>query len=171
MIEVFGASIGTEERAWLVERLERASRLIDWGDGGAPARVSVRVVDDAEMIELHARASGVASPTDVLTWADRDPNGPLVVDLALGAGEAERHAVLHGHRRREELLLYGVHGLLHAAGFDDRTPGDFERMHAMESRILEAIGGVARVACDARPGGTERGLGDAHEARGRGESP
>jgi ssRNA-specific RNase YbeY (16S rRNA maturation enzyme) len=38
-----------------------------------------------------------------------------------------------------EVLLYALHGILHCAGFDDRTPQDFEAMHAEEDRILLAI--------------------------------
>jgi ssRNA-specific RNase YbeY (16S rRNA maturation enzyme) len=38
------------------------------------------------------------------------------------------------------LLLYGVHGLLHAIGHDDHEPGAHALMHAEEDRLLTKIG-------------------------------
>ena len=49
----------------------------------------------------------------------------------------------------QELLLYALHGVLHCAGFDDRTNDDFEAMHVEEDRILTAIGVGPTFARDA----------------------
>jgi len=155
VIEIGGASIEADERAWLAERLARAVEFITSAPAGGPlvfARVDVRIVDDAEMSRLHDRAMGDPSTTDVLTWVERRADAALEVDLALCADEAARQAREHGHDRREELLLYGVHGLLHAAGFDDRDPTAFARLHAEEARIVAALGGRARVTPDEAPG-------------------
>lgn len=148
VVEIGGAIIEAEERAWLAERLARAVELIR---SAVYARIDVRIVDDAEMIRLHDRAMGDATTTDVLTWVERRADGTIEVDLALCADEAARQARGRGHDRREELLLYGVHGLLHAAGFDDRDPEAFARLHAEEARIIAALGGHARVTPDESP--------------------
>jgi hypothetical protein len=37
-------------------------------------------------------------------------------------------------------LLYAIHGVLHLAGYDDRTRRGFVRMHQREDRILKRIG-------------------------------
>jgi len=121
--------------------------------GGSPApapwprfaRISIRLAHDDEMARLHDRCLGDPTTTDVLTWVERGADGAIEVDLAIGLDEADRHARAHGYERREELLLYAVHGLLHAVGFDDRTPEAFERMHAIEARVVSEIGGRATV--------------------------
>jgi hypothetical protein len=38
------------------------------------------------------------------------------------------------------LLLYGLHGMLHLCGFDDRTERAFRAMHAKEDEILTRLG-------------------------------
>lgn len=99
------------------------------------ARLTIRLVDDAEMSRLHARHMNDPATTDVLTFVDG-----AEVDVAVCVDEARRRADELGHAVSRELLLYGLHGLLHAVGFDDRTPEDFARMHAEEDRLLAAIG-------------------------------
>ena len=108
---------------------------------GTPVgRLAVRVVGDAEMAKLHERHAGVAGTTDVLTFATNRPGEPVNADIAICLDEAARRAAEFGHSIERELLLYAVHGLLHCAGFDDRTPADHARMHAEEDRLLEAVG-------------------------------
>jgi len=92
-------------------------------------------VDDARMGELHGRHMSDPTTTDVLTFVDGTE-----VDVAVCVDEARRRSEELGHELRRELLLYALHGMLHAAGFDDRTPADFARMHAEEDRLLAAIG-------------------------------
>lgn len=123
--------IPAPDAAWVAERLENLCALV------APAlgRLTVRLVEDAEMSRLHARHMNDPTTTDVLTFADGTE-----ADVAVCVDEARRRAGELGHELRRELLLYGLHGLLHAVGYDDRTPEDFARMHAEEDRLLAAIG-------------------------------
>ena len=99
------------------------------------ARLTIRLVEDAEMSRLHARHMNDPTTTDVLTFVDGNE-----ADVAVCVDEARRRSDELGHELRRELLLYGLHGLLHATGFDDRTSEDFARMHAEEDRLLAAIG-------------------------------
>ncbi len=103
------------------------------------ARVGVRVVDDAEMIELHDRWHDKPSTTDVITFeANRD--GPLEVDLVLCLDEAARASERRGHAADDELVLYVLHGLLHCCGYDDTSDTLATAMHQEEDRLLIAIG-------------------------------
>lgn len=43
-----------------------------------------------------------------------------------------------------ELSLYVAHGTLHLAGYDDRTPREFARMHRREDELLDELG-IGRV--------------------------
>lgn len=137
-IEVTGAAdpgLGS----WLQGELARAVSDARTADGQAArvARMSVRIVDDAQMSAMHQRHSGIAGTTDVLTFAGGDP---IEIDAAICADEAARRCGEFGHGLREELLLYAVHALLHAVGFDDATPEQHARMHAEEDRLLQRLG-------------------------------
>jgi probable rRNA maturation factor len=131
----------TVDQAWLMERLQRAATLLAGRDGVTVARVSVLIVGDERMIDLHQRHSNLASTTDVLTFDLRsEPSQPIDVDMVVCVDEAARQAADLGHDLDRELLLYCVHGLLHCAGHDDHEDAGWRRMHAREDEILAAIG-------------------------------
>ncbi len=115
------------------------------------ARITVKIVDDTRMRDLHERYRGRACTTDVLTFDHSLGQGPVEADIVLCVDEAARRAAERGHRIERELLLYALHGVLHCAGFDDRTPEHFEAMHAEEDRILTALG-VGRTFTAGRAG-------------------
>jgi probable rRNA maturation factor len=125
---------------WLSQRLQQAAALLAQ-TGVALARVSVLIVNDARMLELHRRHANLATTTDVLTFDLRgDSSQPIDVDIVVCADEAARRAAELGHPLERELLLYSVHGLLHCAGHDDHDDEAWRRMHAREDEILSAIG-------------------------------
>ena len=118
-------------RAKLAAALDHVQRPI--------REVTVKIVDDAAMRDLHARHRRTAETTDVLTFDHSDPGGPVEADIVICVDEAVRRAAQMKHPVEREVLLYALHGVLHCAGFDDRRPQDFEAMHAEEDRILVAI--------------------------------
>jgi len=95
-------------------------------------KVVVALVDDETIAELHERYLGVAGPTDVLSF----PHGEIVVS----GDTARREAKTRGIPPLRELVLYVVHGALHLAGYDDKTPKARKRMRAAERRILTELG-------------------------------
>jgi probable rRNA maturation factor len=144
--------------SWLGDRLRRAGAEL-----GAVGELSVAVVDDERMARLHLEHKGQAGPTDVLSFdlsdaaAAAEPGGAAAAvagDVIVCWPEAQRQSAERGHGARAELLLYAVHGLLHLLGYDDREPGDFERMHAQEDRVLVAIGESAVYSSDSPPCGS-----------------
>lgn len=147
--------------AWLVSQFAAVTALI----GVNAAAISLVIVDDEEMAELHERYKGVAGTTDVLTFDLSDPadlaecaeNGTndgndvavseAEIDLSAIEGdviicydEANRQAKRRGHALSHELLLYAVHGLLHLLGYDDHDEADAAVMHAREDELLTEIG-------------------------------
>ena len=122
--------------AWLHARIESAlphlSRTVE--------RVTIRIIDDAEMIDLHTRYHEDPTTTDVLTFEGTSEPMPLEVDIAVCVDEARRQSANRTHDVNSELLLYVVHGLLHCSGHDDHDEGAHVSMHAEEDRILKAIG-------------------------------
>jgi probable rRNA maturation factor len=128
--------LATGDAAWLHATLQRCAVLVP----GGVRRASIELADDARMRQLHAKFSGDDTTTDVLTFATNEPGLPVDCDMAVCVDEAARNAAELGHTVAQELLLYALHGLLHAAGFDDRQPHDHQRMHAEEDRILTLVG-------------------------------
>ena len=104
--------------------------------------LTVVLVGDRRMSELHERFMGIAGPTDVLTFpTDTDAQGqPLTGEVVVCVPEARRQARQRGTDPRNEVLLYALHGLLHLAGYDDRTTAAYERMHCKEDEILQRLG-------------------------------
>jgi probable rRNA maturation factor len=95
-------------------------------------KVVVALVDDETIAELHERYLDVKGPTDVLSF----PHGEIVVSGDTARREAEARGIPPLH----ELVLYVVHGALHLAGYDDKTPKSRRRMRAAERRVLADLG-------------------------------
>ncbi len=122
---------------WLEGVIRRAVAVI----GRTPAEISVQLLDDAGIADLHARWLGVPGPTDVITFDLADPGCPgLRGDIALSVETARRMAADVGWDARHELAYYAVHGLLHLAGEDDHAAADRRRMRAREREVLGAAG-------------------------------
>lgn len=144
-------NVNTQLDDWLATQARRAVDLC----GVAQAQLTVAIVADDEMAQLHEQYTGVAGTTDVLTfdlladaaWAEGDsPPGPahapstLEGDIVVCIDQAKRQAQARGHETRHELLLYAIHGLLHLLGEDDHNQADYQRMHAREDELLQALG-------------------------------
>jgi probable rRNA maturation factor len=106
------------------------------------AELSLALVGDAEMADLHMQFLGIPGPTDVLTFPlDQDERGrDIAGEVIVCIPEARRQAMLNGNRPEQEVLLYALHGVLHLSGFDDRTPVEFRKMHRKEDEILQKLG-------------------------------
>ena len=130
----------------LQEGIREALRRFDT----ASADISVAVVSDTEIAELHEKYMNIKGATDVLAFdLTRQPhagaNGPHVEgEIVVSADTAKRRAEERAHPVAAELALYVVHGTLHLLGMDDATEQEAMKMHEMEDEILAAIG-VGRV--------------------------
>lgn len=131
----------------------------------AIARVDVLLVGDEAMDAAHRRHMDIAGTTDVMSFPAHDlgdSHAPVEADLLISVDVAFREGAARGHGRDREILLYAVHGTLHACGYRDDDEREAARMHAEEDRILSA-GGVGVVYAteipnetDARPEGRTR---------------
>ncbi|MHC4447511.1 MAG: rRNA maturation RNase YbeY, partial [Planctomycetota bacterium] len=128
--------LGDLDLPWLEARLAEAIAQISRPIG----RVGVCLADDAMMRRQHRKYSGRERTTDVLAFETSASPDPIEVDIIVSVDEAARAASRLGHAIERELLLYCLHGVLHCAGFDDKSADDYEAMHAEEDRILSAIG-------------------------------
>lgn len=112
------------------------------------ADLSIVLVDEAAMEQLHVEWMDEPGPTDVLSFpmdelrpGSEDAITPagllgdivLCPQVALVQAEAARHGV------RDELLLLTCHGLLHLLGFDHATPEEEAEMFGLQREILSAF--------------------------------
>jgi probable rRNA maturation factor len=116
--------------------------------------MSVALVGDKRMADLHERFMNIPGPTDVLTFElDHDARGRVTAgEVVVCVPYALGHARKSGVPARDELLLYALHGMLHLCGFDDRTTRDFAKMHRREDEILKRLGVGAVFSPDRRGG-------------------
>ena len=116
------------------------------------ARVDARLVGDAAMAAAHKRFMDIDGTTDVMSFPahdEADGAAPVEADLFICTDVAVREAAARGHATEREILLYAVHGTLHACGFRDDTEEAFRAIHAEEDRIL-AAGGIGSVYASPR---------------------
>lgn len=106
------------------------------------ASISVTFVGRDTMRRLNAEHKAHDWPTDVLTFALRDPAGKILGDIYICSWVAAREARERGISRREELLRLIVHGTLHALGRDhpDGPARTRSAMWRRQERYVEALG-------------------------------
>ena len=115
------------------------------------AELSVLLVDEAAMTELHEKWMDEPGPTDVLSFpmdelrpghlsggADEDDEADpaLLGDVVLCPAVAERQAGKAGHSTADELELLCAHGILHLLGFDHAEPDEHREMFGLQADLL-----------------------------------
>jgi probable rRNA maturation factor len=122
------------------------------------AELSVLLVDEKAMTELHERWMGEPGPTDVLSFpmdelrpphlggvnagrAGAEEPGPdpgLLGDVVLCPQVAAAQAHDAGHSTQAELELLAVHGILHLLGYDHAEPDEKAEMFGLQERLLSS---------------------------------
>ncbi len=103
-----------------------------------PGELSLAFLTDSAIARLHASFLGDPSTTDVITF-EGTPKLGQAGEICVSADTALSFATGRGRDFSEELTLYVVHGWLHLAGHDDRSPADKKRMRAAEARALALL--------------------------------
>ena len=109
------------------------------------AELSVVLVDEAAMEQLHVQWMDEPGPTDVLSFPmdelrpgnDTEDGVPgLLGDVVLCPQVAVRQALAAGHSTQEELLLLTTHGILHLLGYDHAEPDEEKEMFDLQRKLL-----------------------------------
>lgn len=109
------------------------------------AEVSIVLVDEGAMEQLHVQWMDEPGPTDVLSFpmdelrpgtAERPTPAGLLGDIVLCPQVAESQAKEAGHPVIEELKLLTTHGLLHLLGFDHAEPAERDEMFGIQDELL-----------------------------------
>jgi probable rRNA maturation factor len=119
------------------------------------AELSVLLVDEQAMADLHERWMNEPGPTDVLAFPmdefrspqvggmhggkPEDQDGlpePLLGDVVLCPQVAAGQARTAGHSAAGELELLCTHGILHLLGYDHGDPEERATMFGLQDQIL-----------------------------------
>lgn len=115
------------------------------------AELSLLLVDEPAMAELHEKWMGEPGPTDVLAFPmdelrpghlsggsdeSGDPDPGLLGDVVLCPAVAEAQARLAGHGTEDELRMLCTHGILHLLGYDHAEPDEHRRMFGLQAELL-----------------------------------
>jgi probable rRNA maturation factor len=134
---------------------ELAQYVIDQMETHPLADLSMLLVDEAHMTNLHEKWMEEPGPTDVLSFPmdelrphsmagpnrarGRDSDEPepvLLGDVVLCPQVAAVQAKQHGHSTQAELELLTVHGVLHLLGYDHAEPEEEAEMFGLQNELL-----------------------------------
>jgi len=122
------------------EQLIAAARAVLQESDFSSAMISLAVVDDPAIHELNRQFLNHDYPTDVLSFALQDDGTHLEGEVIISADTAAATAAELGCTPAAEQLLYVIHGMLHLAGYCDKTPEDAHEMRLAEAQFLGDFG-------------------------------
>ena len=131
-------SIANRQRSLPVDRaaIRRLVRSILQDAGFQNGSISVAVVDDPAIGQLHAEFLGDPDPTDVLSFVLEQSADSLEGEVIVSADTARANAQQYKQTAEQELLLYVIHGSLHLVGYDDTSPRKRAQMRKMEKHYM-----------------------------------
>jgi probable rRNA maturation factor len=119
------------------------------------AELSILLVGEDAIADLHQRWMGEPGPTDVLAFPmdelrpphmgggrgatgghEPEPAPGLLGDVVLCPQIAAKQAQGQGHSTEEEVELLCVHGILHLLGYDHADPEDHATMFGLQDELL-----------------------------------
>lgn len=109
------------------------------------AELSIVLVDEAAMEQLHVQWMDEPGPTDVLSFPmdelrpgteDAITPAGLLGDVVLCPQVAQAQAETAGHSMQDELLMLTTHGMLHLLGFDHAEPEEEREMFGLQRDLL-----------------------------------
>ena len=107
------------------------------------AELSILLTNDAEQHELNQQWRGKDSSTNVLSFPQIEPFGPVVGilgDITLARETLEREAAEQGVTFEAHFTHLVVHGFLHILGYDHLDDDEATEMESLETRILATLG-------------------------------
>ena len=109
------------------------------------AELDVVLTGDAEIQSLNSRYRGRDEPTNVLSFALDDADGPpeaqrLLGDVYVALQTVCREAAAQDKSVADHLSHLVVHGVLHLLGYDHEGEADARRMESLEIGVLGEMG-------------------------------
>jgi probable rRNA maturation factor len=108
-----------------------------------PAELSIVLADDAEQQVLNRDWRGMDKTTNVLSFPQIEPFGPvagLIGDIILARETLVREAEEQGVSFDDHFTHLVVHGFLHLLGYDHMDDDEALAMEGLETQILASLG-------------------------------
>jgi probable rRNA maturation factor len=120
----------------IIQMIESAIDCIDaeFPDGD----LSIALMADSRLAELHKAYLDDPTPTDVITFPG-DPDMEFAGEICVSVDRALAVSAEQSNPFHLELTLYIVHGLLHLAGWNDKTPDQIKKMRLAERMVLAKL--------------------------------
>lgn len=116
----------------------------------ASYELSLRLTDDAEMLDLNYRYRQIQASTDVLAFAALETNLPPLPtefseplelgDIVISVETAQRQAQENNHSWQLELSWLASHGFLHLLGWDHPDQASLVAMVKEQEKLLRLVG-------------------------------
>lgn len=109
------------------------------------AELSILLVDEAAMAELHQRFMDLPGPTDVMSFPMDELRAPepgqapargMLGDIVICPQFTSAQAPENGREPAEEIEYLLIHGLLHLLGHDHAEAGERAVMFGLNDRII-----------------------------------
>lgn len=128
-------------QAWTDAAIEAAGSESNYG------RITVRIVDVAEITQLNTLYRQKPGPTNVLSFPFEAPPGlpaeaaeSMLGDVVVCAAIVEQEAEAQHKPVQAHWAHMIVHGVLHLLGYDHIKDAEAELMEALEVKALAALG-------------------------------
>jgi probable rRNA maturation factor len=108
-----------------------------------PAELSIVLTDDAEQRVLNRDWRGIDRSTNVLSFPQIEPFGPvsgMLGDIVLARETVEREAAEQAIPLADHFTHLVVHGFLHLLGYDHVDDDEALVMEGLETQILASLG-------------------------------
>jgi probable rRNA maturation factor len=107
------------------------------------AELSIVLTNDEEQHLLNKQWRGKDSSTNVLSFPQIEPFGPVIGilgDITLARETLEREAADLGKSFADHYTHLVVHGFLHILGYDHMNDEEALQMESLETQILASLG-------------------------------
>lgn len=145
------------DQDWLANQAERICQLLRVDH----LELSLRLVNQEEIIDLNRQFRGKDSSTDVLSfpqisWQKQPEVGSddhdlsnyilntnaaptMLGDIVISPSDAQKNADDIGQSLERELLFLMVHGILHLCGYDHQSSIDEQKMLQQQTLIINSL--------------------------------
>jgi len=136
-----------------LRRLEALARHVLMAEGARGRwSVTVALVDNERIRELHRDFMGIDEATDVMTFPLDEGPGRSGGEIAISVERAAEQAPEFDHSAATEVEFLLAHGLLHLCGWGDAVTSDRARMLERQAALLEAFKRAAVAEGERSPG-------------------
>jgi probable rRNA maturation factor len=121
----------------------RAALVQSQATVSGPAELSIVLTGDAEQRVLNRDWRGIDASTNVLSFPQIAPFGPvsgMLGDIVLARETLELEAAAQGIPLADHFTHLVVHGFLHLLGYDHVDEGEALVMERLETQILASLG-------------------------------